>query len=61
MTAGKERRKEARAERRNTVECEIQVETLSPVVFENLVRNYRSELNENDKLRVELKEMMELM
>lgn len=56
-----ERRKEARAERRNTVECEIQVETLSPVVFENLVRNYRSELNENDKLRVELKEMMELM
>lgn len=43
------------------MECEIQVETLSPVVFENLVRNYRSELNENDKLRVELKEMMELM
>jgi regulator of replication initiation timing len=61
VTAARERRKEARVERRNTAEYEIQVETLSPVVLENLVRNYRSELNENEKLRVELRELKQLM
>jgi regulator of replication initiation timing len=57
LTSARERRKETRAERRNTVEIEVQVETLSPVVFENLVRNYRSELTENDRLRLELREL----
>jgi hypothetical protein len=61
QTVAREKRTEVKREHRNTVDCEVQADILSFTLVEELMRNYRSEMKENDRLRQELGDLREVI